>query len=76
MREGTGVESIWQHMNRQIYLGDDAFVARAQKRAYLTPDELNIPQCQRRPPAPPWKAIAKAHCHRDEAMCAAWATGQ
>lgn len=76
MREGAGVDSIWQHVNQQIYLGDDAFVARAQKRASLRPDDLNIPRSQRRPPAPPLKEIADAHSNRDEAMCAAWATGE
>lgn len=54
-------------MNRQIYLGDDAFVARAQKRASLRPDDLNISRSQRRPPAPPVKEVANAHSDRDEA---------
>lgn len=75
VREGARDDSIWQHLNRQVFLGDDAFVAKAQKRASLRPDDINIPRAQRRPPAPSLKAIAKAHAVRDEAIRAAWATG-
>ena len=76
VREGMDGESIWKHLNRQVFLGDDAFVAGAHQRAGLRPDDINIPRAQRRPPAPPLKAIAKAHPDRDAAMRAAWATGE
>lgn len=75
VREGIGRESIWRHLNRQVFLGDDAFVARAQKRAVLRPDDVNIPRVQRSPPAPALEAIANRHPDRDTAMRAAWATG-
>lgn len=74
--EGVGAESIWRHLNRQVFLGGDAFVAQAQKSAALRPDDINIPRMQRRPPASPLSEIAKAHPDRDEAMCAAWETGE
>ena len=76
VREGMEGESIWTHLNRQVFLGDDAFVARAQKRAGQRPDDINIPRAQRRPPAPTLKSIAKAHPDRDTAVRAAWATGE
>ena len=41
---GIGDDSIWQHLNRQVFPGDDAFVARAHKRAAKRPDDLNIPR--------------------------------
>lgn len=37
---------------------------------------FRVPRAQRRPPAPPLKAIAEAHPERDTAMRAAWATGE
>src|SRR5690606_9803732 len=74
--EGVDADSIWRHLNRQAFLGDDAFVAKAHKRASLRADDLNIPRAQRRPPAPSLKAIAKAHPDRNDAIRAAWATGE
>jgi REP element-mobilizing transposase RayT len=76
VQEGIGVDSIWQHLNRQVFLGDDAFIARSHKRASRRPDDINIPRAQRRPPAPSMKAIAKANPDRNDAMRAAWATGE
>ncbi len=74
--EGLGVESVWQHLNRQVFLGDDAFVARAHKRATIRSDDINVPRAQRRPPAPSLEVIAAKHRSRDAAMRAAWATGE
>jgi len=72
--EGVGGEPIWQHLNRQVYLGDDAFVARMQRRAKFS-DDVNVPRAQRRPPAPTLARIQAKHEDRDEAMAAAHATG-
>ena len=72
--EGVGGEPIWQHLNRQVYLGDDAFVARMQKRGKRS-DNVNVPRAQRRPPAPTLARIQAAHSDRDDAMVAAHATG-
>lgn len=72
---GVGLASIWRHLNRQVFLGDDAFVARAQKRAALRSDDVNIPRAQRRPPASALEVIANRHPDRDTAMREAWATG-
>jgi REP element-mobilizing transposase RayT len=74
--DGVGADSIWQQVNRQVFLGDDAFVGRALKRAVRWSDDINIPRAQRRPPAPSLASIAKAHGDRDAAMRAAWNTGQ
>jgi hypothetical protein len=75
VRAGVGAESIWRHLNRQVFLGDDGFVARVQAQGGARPDDLNIPRTQRRPPPLPLAAIAAAHDSRDAAIRAAWASG-
>lgn len=75
VRAGVGAESIWRHLNRQVFLGDDGFVARVQAQGGARPDDLNIPRMQRRPPPLPLADIAAAHDSRDAAMRAAWASG-
>ena len=76
MHVGVEGESIWEHLNRQVFLGDDTFVARANQRALHRPNGINIPRAQRRPAAPTSKAIADAHPDRNTAMRAAWAAGE
>ena len=75
VREGIGGDSIWAGLKRQVFLGDDAFVERMQNLAKRS-DDVNIPRAQRRPPAPAIAAIAKANPDRDQAMRAAWRTGE
>lgn len=48
--EGMEGESIWEHLNREVFLGDDAFVAGAHQHAGQRSDDVNIPRAQRRPP--------------------------
>lgn len=74
--QGAGGESVWRHLNRQVYLGDDLFVARMQSALSGRRDDVNVPRAQRRPPAPPLKAIADAHEDRRAAMAAAHASGE
>ena len=40
--EGIGKGSIWQDLNRQIYLGDDAFVERMQTQCALLGSDLPL----------------------------------
>lgn len=75
--EGMSARPIWEHLNRQVYLGDERFVATAQKRSLRwSSEDVNIPRSQRRPPAAPLDVIASKHASRDAAMVAAHATGQ
>ncbi|HRD73924.1 MAG: transposase [Dechloromonas sp.] len=77
--DGIGGDTIWRHLNRQVFLGDDAFVERmqhAQEAVTSATDDVNIPRAQRRPPAPPLSEIAIAHASRDAAMVAAHRTGE
>jgi REP element-mobilizing transposase RayT len=73
---GVGAEPIWKHLNRQMFLGDDSFVARMQKRNAKAVGDINIPKTQRRKPAPDLPAIAAKHRSKEAAMVAAHATGQ
>jgi hypothetical protein len=59
-----GGASVWSGLRQQIYLGDDSFVAKMQKKVPVQTDQLNIPRAQRRGPAPPLEAIAAEHPER------------
>ena len=74
VHEGVG-ESIWQGLRQQIYLGDEAFVTRMQRKAQIAGDTLSVPQAQRGPPAPPLAQIAQDSGERNAAIVAAYATG-
>jgi hypothetical protein len=67
VRAGIGAESIWRHLNRQVFLGDDGFVSRVHALGEGRADDLNIPRTQRRPPPPSLADIAAAHTSRDAA---------
>ena len=62
--------------NRHIFLGDDRFVARMQAMSESLPDTLGVPRAQRRPPAPPLAVLAAESPNRNEAIVAAYATGE
>ncbi|ETX00569.1 REP-associated tyrosine transposase [Candidatus Entotheonella palauensis] len=74
--EGVGQPSIWQDLNRQIFLGDDGFVSRMQAHLDGEPLDVNIPKVQRRAPAKPLEEIAAGCRDRNEAIIAAYATGE
>ena len=73
--EGQGLPSIWAQLNRQVFLGDDAFVKRARAALEEASEDVNIPHAQRRPPAPPLAEFVRRK-GRDAAMAAAHATGE
>lgn len=73
--DGITGPSIWGKLQQQIYLGDEKFIQRMQKRASLPDDDLSIPKAQRRGPAPSLKAIEAKYRNREKAIMAAYATG-
>lgn len=73
---GAGAEPIWKHLNRQVYLGSDAYVQRMQDKGAGHADGIHVPHALRRPPPPSLEAIATAHSDRDAAMLAAHRTGE
>ncbi|MEA2080410.1 MAG: addiction module toxin RelE, partial [Pseudomonadota bacterium] len=70
-----GGASIWSGLRQQIYLGDERFITRMQKKAPVQTDRVNIPRAQRRKPAPSLNVIAAEHRERNAAIVAAYATG-
>jgi REP-associated tyrosine transposase len=72
---GVKAESIWKGLRQQIYLGDEKFVERMQRKAKPQGDSLSIPRAHRRAPAPSLLAIAAKHRDRDKAITSAYATG-
>ena len=74
--EGIGKESIWRDLNRQIYLGDEGFVARMQAQCEGLSETLGVPQAQKRPPAPPLEELASGYEDRNQGIVAAYATGE
>jgi putative transposase len=75
VEEGITGASVWKNLRQQIYLGDDHFIDRIQKRIKVEGDELSIPKVQRRKPAPTLEAITTKHTDRNEAIIEAYATG-
>ncbi len=73
--EGIGQENIWRDLNRQIYLGNDAFVNRMQDKLRDASDDINIPRVQQRPPAQSLKEIEAESNDRNHAIVSAYATG-
>lgn len=73
--EGIDQGSPWAGLRQQIYLGDENFVARMQKKADIRGDELSIPRAQRRPPALSLATIARRKRNRNDAIVSAYATG-
>ena len=75
---GVGGPSIWADLNRQVFLGDDRFVARMQalgRDGSPGSAAVAIPRAQRRPPAPSLDEIAASYPDRNAAIAAAHATG-
>jgi len=74
--EGTGEESIWRDLARQIYLGDEAFVKRMQAKCEGLFKTVGVPRAQKRPPARPLEEWASRYEDRNEGIVAAYATGE
>ena len=74
--EGVKGRSPWEDLRGQIYLGDEHFVARMQRKLGAQTDDINIPRAQRRAPAPSLAHIERTHKERDQAILNAHDTGQ
>ena len=74
--QGVKAQSPWEHLKGQIYLGDEHFVERMQRKLGRQSDDINIPLAQRRRPAPSLEQIERTHKKRDLAILKAHATGR
>ena len=68
-------ERIWHGLNRQVYLGSDAFVATVHQQVQLSAEDKNIPKQQRQSPVKSLQEIAALYPQRNEAIVAAYRTG-
>lgn len=74
--EGIRAPSPWSQLKGQVFLGDENFVHRMQKRAGKEQrQDVQIPVAQRRPPPAPLAKIEKEAANRDAAIVRAHATG-
>lgn len=73
---GIGRDSVWKNLNRQVFLGDDRFVTRMQENIVGLSKDVNIPRIQRRAPAPPLLSFLEKGDDRNQAIVAAYATGE
>jgi REP element-mobilizing transposase RayT len=74
VRQGVGLPAVWENLRGQVFLGDDAFLKRMQKHAGEAASG-EIPRAQRRPVAKPLSYYEKKLSDRDQAIAAAYATG-
>jgi REP element-mobilizing transposase RayT len=72
---GRGKESIWEHLQQQMFLGSGAFIARAQERIKDQEDLSEVPRAHRRPPSQSLASYAIRHRSATDAMAAAYASG-
>ena len=57
--QGVSKESIWNYLNRQVFLGDDDFVVRMQEKIKGANEDINISKAQRSLPARPLAEFEK-----------------
>lgn len=73
--QGMQRKSPWDDLKGQIYLGDEDFVARMQRKLTHQADDINIPRAQRRAPPRALEEIERAHPNRNRAVLKAHETG-
>lgn len=75
VREGVGLPSLWSELSQQIYLGDEKFVKRLQKKLDHTEDLSEIPRAQRRPLAKPLQYYESRYKDKKRGIVEAYSTG-
>jgi len=73
--EGRNQPSPWQGLRNQVYLGDERFVERMQRRIDGEKVLSEIPMTQRRPQAKTLAYYERKAGSRDEAIVSAYASG-
>ena len=75
VREGVGLPGLWSELSQQIYLGDEKFIKRLQKKLDHTQDLSEIPRAQRRPLAKPLQYYGSRYKDKKRGMVDAFSTG-
>ena len=73
--EGKGQSSPWGELRNQVFLGDERFVEKMQKRIGADKRLSEIPMAQRRPKAKPLEVYVRQERDRDAAIYAAYKSG-
>ncbi len=73
--EGKGQPSPWQSLRSQVYLGNDAFVAKMQSLLDDDKELSEIPASQRRPAPKPLSHYETRNSRRNDAIVEAYASG-
>jgi putative transposase len=73
--QGKDQPSPWERLTSQIYLGDDAFVERLQRRIAADADLSEIPRSHRRPAAKSLDFYSRSYPDRDQAIVVAYSSG-
>ena len=79
IKQSKDLPSIWEHLRNQIYLGDEAFVKRMQRKLKGRKkfgDLSEIPRIQREPPPKPLEYYTRRYKNRNRAIIAAYNSGQ
>jgi putative transposase len=74
VHEGKGSDSVWSHLQGQIYLGSESFIKKMQAEIEKNPGLLEIPRAQRRALARELADYANAY-ERDAAVALAYLSG-
>jgi REP element-mobilizing transposase RayT len=75
VRAGVGLPSLWSELKQQIFLGEDQFVKKMQKKLDKSADLCEVPRVQRRPKAKPLEYYETRYKDRKRGMVEAYATG-
>lgn len=70
---GVGLPALWQNLRAQVYLGSDTFMEKMQ--AQLNQEIIEVPRAQQRPIAWSLERYAAHHETRQEAIVAAYSSG-
>jgi putative transposase len=76
VRAGVGLPGLWSDLSQQIYLGDDGFIKKMQKKLSKEADLREIPRAQRRARARGLEYYANRHKYKKDAMLVAYSTGE
>ena len=73
--QGKGQPSPWERLKNQIYLGDDTFVERLQRKIATDADLSEIPRSHRRPAPKSLDFYSHRYPDRDQAIVMSYASG-
>ena len=74
VQQGKGLPSLWSDLTQQIYLGNESFVKKMQKKLDVSTDLSEIPRAQRRSKAKPLQYYESQYKDKKRGMVNAYTT--